>query len=652
MAYDYDQSLIVLDEGTRLGAFNSMNFVGASVAVTNVNGVATVTISGGGSVTLGNKSFFVSKQGNDATAVRGDLSKPYLTINAANNAAIASVPGVANVCNIVVYPGTYVENFSLQTCVNLIGAEPTPTYYENKPIADIVNKNGGPFGNVYIQGTITQTGEIVHIVGVNCDTLHINFNNNVKSSYAHMVVTTSIDTTGVIAGSGGNYYDVHCPSMLPNIKILSTSTMVNCVGGNRSFSSNVLGVGTPKDIEGTLINCRAGSYSFASTADIGIDAANITATALLINCSATDTSFASSDTGLGGNILGVLRGCVANDLSFSSSSTGTAGAISGSLYDCIGAASCYASATTGDAGSITGNLYNCVGTDICFCSSSTGTGGQIGSGTDELCNLFNCTAGNFSFSSSDSGNAGNIKTSAILFNCRVLPGSSVSFASSGSGVGGTIQGTLNNCYGYYVAFACSNNAQAGVIDGMAILNDCYAFDVAYASGGTATADAGQILGRLYNCCGGTFSFASAEIINFGSGGLIGSAAVLKNCYHVNSGFGYCYATDLSGIIAGTLDSCEFNETIGLSKSVVSGRLVRCRIKCTDAAAPAVYAQNNAVFVYCDINPNAASTGIDSDTGGPINIDARFCSFYGTGISGNCTLLTATPYNTDDVNSIF
>src|SRR4051812_34274702 len=56
-------------------------------------------------------TLFVAKSGNNSTAVRGQSSRPYLTITAAKNAA-------TNGDTIAVYPGTYNENNLLKAGVN------------------------------------------------------------------------------------------------------------------------------------------------------------------------------------------------------------------------------------------------------------------------------------------------------------------------------------------------------------------------------------------------------------------------------------------------------------------------------------------------------------------------------------------------------
>jgi len=68
---------------------------------------------GGGTQYGGNNTLYVSKQGSDATGTKGDRSKPYLTIQAAIDAAVGGDV-------VLVMEGTYVENIALKDSVKLI----------------------------------------------------------------------------------------------------------------------------------------------------------------------------------------------------------------------------------------------------------------------------------------------------------------------------------------------------------------------------------------------------------------------------------------------------------------------------------------------------------------------------------------------------
>jgi hypothetical protein len=73
--------------------------------------------SGGGSTTIPTSALivYVSKSGNDATGTKGDITKPYLTLAAAN--AVASKLDV-----VYVYPGTYTEQLIIKDSVYYISA--------------------------------------------------------------------------------------------------------------------------------------------------------------------------------------------------------------------------------------------------------------------------------------------------------------------------------------------------------------------------------------------------------------------------------------------------------------------------------------------------------------------------------------------------
>jgi hypothetical protein len=75
------------------------------------------SVGGGGSTTIATAPtmIYVSKSGNDATGTKGDITKPYLTLTAAN--AVASKLDV-----VYVYPGTYTEQLIIKDSVYYVSA--------------------------------------------------------------------------------------------------------------------------------------------------------------------------------------------------------------------------------------------------------------------------------------------------------------------------------------------------------------------------------------------------------------------------------------------------------------------------------------------------------------------------------------------------
>lgn len=75
------------------------------------------SVGGGGSTTIATAPtiVYVSKSGNDATGTKGDITKPFLTLTAAN--AVASKLDV-----VYVYPGTYTEQLIIKDSVHYISA--------------------------------------------------------------------------------------------------------------------------------------------------------------------------------------------------------------------------------------------------------------------------------------------------------------------------------------------------------------------------------------------------------------------------------------------------------------------------------------------------------------------------------------------------
>jgi len=362
--YSYSQGLQVDFNGTKLGSFSEINFTGAGVTVTNVNGVATVTIPGAtrSNVTLGTRNIFVSKQGVDATGTPGDLALDYLTIGAAITAAIALTPSATNPINIVVYTGTYAENITIPAFVNLISAEPLVFLYNASSYSSIASRYSDVKGYVYVNGTITQSGNNVNIVGINCNTLTISVGNS-NSSYVGFVASTAILNTS--ATDSGIWYDVHAESFLANCAINGYHNY--CTASSLSFGSS--STANSKNILGKMYNCivdGVGGYASNTNIPSGFNA---------------------------GNISGTMDNCVCNgNYSFASAAGGNGGTISGKLTGCTGATTCFASADVGNAGTILGILTNCSGIDICFCADFLVSGQMVGT-------LINCDAGtNYAFS--------------------------------------------------------------------------------------------------------------------------------------------------------------------------------------------------------------------------------------------------------------
>lgn len=112
------------DEGTPLGSFGTINFVGAGVTASDAGGgVLDVSVpggGGGGGVTQTN-AVYVSKAGNDANSGLRD-NRPKLTIASAITAANGLAPSPTNRVTIWIQDGgTYVENVTLPANVSLDG---------------------------------------------------------------------------------------------------------------------------------------------------------------------------------------------------------------------------------------------------------------------------------------------------------------------------------------------------------------------------------------------------------------------------------------------------------------------------------------------------------------------------------------------------
>ena len=106
---DVDNNFIYL----RGELIHSATTVGNLVTLKKINGndlSFNVGSGGGPSIDIYN-TYFVSPNGDDTTAVRGDLAKPYQTITAARNQVVAdlSASTVTGDTLVYVYPGEYEE---------------------------------------------------------------------------------------------------------------------------------------------------------------------------------------------------------------------------------------------------------------------------------------------------------------------------------------------------------------------------------------------------------------------------------------------------------------------------------------------------------------------------------------------------------------
>ena len=81
---------------------------------------ALSTPSGGGGAIPNKYVAYVNKNGNDGTGAVDDISKPFLTVQAAINACdIAGYNTVSSKANIFISPGTYTEDLTLISNINL-----------------------------------------------------------------------------------------------------------------------------------------------------------------------------------------------------------------------------------------------------------------------------------------------------------------------------------------------------------------------------------------------------------------------------------------------------------------------------------------------------------------------------------------------------
>lgn len=525
----------VQDEGVPVGTFQTFNFTGAGVTATDQGGgVAKIDIPGG-SVLLGAENIFVSKAGNNATGTNSDEAKPFLTITAAIAKAVTLIPSNVNIINIIVYPGSYTESFTVPDFVNLISAVDSPFIYSGVVYSLGAVNLGTTKRPVNINGTVTINGNNIICQGFNCNTLALTFaGGSPNARFTHIIASTAITST---VTNNSTWWDVHSPVFLRLVSI--NGFMSYCSGDVACFSSSVT----------------------AATA---------------------------------GTMGGIFNYIIADTDSFASNQAGT-----------------------GAAGDITGNMTFCEGGQGSYSSVQSVSANGANAGNISA-SMFKCKGGNISFSSVSGDNVSNAHAGNMTGIFDFLTAGNVSFSSQSQVVtaaAGIISGAMTN-------------AIAG--------NQSYCFN---SSGGGGVALISSI--KFINNSGGTDCFCSASVA--GTPGIV--SGVLDN---ITAGINFMRRSTLSGTLINTTHST----TLGLSSVILSGRLSKCRIQATTLNTSAIKSAANGLIEYCDLKCTGGAAFAVASSGGAISMDLRHSNTYGQGIDPNITLLTTTPYNTNDVNSRF
>lgn len=285
-------------------------------------------------------------QGESFILVKGDKSTPQengLDLQAAYDLAQAATPygdalSASNRFTIIVAPGDYYSDYS-----GVFG--PIGQFQINADFIDIISLTGN--SDVYLSG-ISVSAQDVYLKGLN--TTQAGFMGGAQAGF-DIAISSAQQTFDTCVG--GNYSfgwggDVY-------------SKFVNCKGGNYSFcatagASAPIGI-TPQlpspNLAGILIDCTAGNSSFASSPSDY----NTSISGTLTNCTAGNNSFGSAPGSFYGNISGILTNCTGGELSFS-----IWGNISGTLTNCKSTGQ---NSFGGYVGA-TGIFYNCIGVDNSF----------------------------------------------------------------------------------------------------------------------------------------------------------------------------------------------------------------------------------------------------------------------------------------------
>lgn len=247
------------------------------------------------SVPLGQQVIFVATSGNDTSGISGDLSKPYLTIDAAINKAKTLTPSANNRISIMVYPGIYQGDLTLDTdYIDIVAAVENPQIYANALINQALVANGVNYTfqprKIFIQGNITISAYNVIINGIDAQTLTIASNgitsrNIYQNIFCQQILPLAVNVGDILQGT---FVDVHAVNFLESDaktefrgdfyycgtaggfgrgagSVVNNSSFKYCYGGSNSFGGN-----NGKISNSTFDNIQCGDGCFANCEQITV----------------------------------------------------------------------------------------------------------------------------------------------------------------------------------------------------------------------------------------------------------------------------------------------------------------------------------------------------------------------------------------------
>jgi len=199
--------------------FSTNNFIISitnGALVTNINSISTLNLngtnivnlfaplSGGSGFVVFTNTVWVSKNGNDGTGILSDLSRPYLTVQAAITAASSGY-------TIFVMPGSYDEQITLKDGVDLWLSEGTTLTYSNAANTSGIIDNG-----VAVNCVIDGFGKLTRTVatGSNANVLRLTGASTLKVRVQSVYVVDGGGTTEAVFVTNGNLKwtgDIYAP---------------------------------------------------------------------------------------------------------------------------------------------------------------------------------------------------------------------------------------------------------------------------------------------------------------------------------------------------------------------------------------------------------------------------------------------------------
>lgn len=236
--------------------FNSQTETWTALNVNNLENI--------GNVKLSNTVLFVAKTGDDNTAQVGNLAKPYLSISAAYVKAKQLNPSKTNRVAIVVYPGDYEENITIDVnYVDLLPAIEQPAIF-SKALVALATLNSPSYvythtGRSISIGTVNVNASNTVVKGINTRELNIRCLGDTYNVFENIFAESINQNDGGLTNQTlhGNFIDVHAINFFTGGYFTLKANFTKC-GGLTGFLKDDGGQITESDFD----ECYCGNDSF------------------------------------------------------------------------------------------------------------------------------------------------------------------------------------------------------------------------------------------------------------------------------------------------------------------------------------------------------------------------------------------------------